>query len=619
MPKTHKERFARSEQYYPHIASKFRKFGCYSVPIEPGTKKCLMKGWTKPMADEEFEKSCKIYLKHGTGLLLGKVNNLVAIDLDLDEKDPLQSEILKTIISIIPDAQVERFGSKGFVRIYTYSGEKNYNKTFEFYDYYNKIIVNLKPIELHSSGRQVVMPPSEHPSGSEYRYTKGSIESFADKKNFSAIRSDFLEQYEEAIAKLQKDFLLHQDDSSKPVADELSAVFEKHLTKEVSTTKMSKDIGRNDKLKSIAVASIKNGNSEAQVANELVAYDSKHHTVPLFSDKSEGFGGDALISATKFTKSVLLSIEPDPSDYFLTLGELRESEKFSHVQYIVDELLTTPGVSILAGKPKIGKTTLLLDLIRKISKGESVLERSTQKSKVLFISLENSLNHLKEYLTEKIDITCDSRILISHRPLHMNDAELIIKICKKKDIGFVVIDTLGKFLQSSDFNDYAKVINEMDKLTQLATEANVHILTTHHTVKSESRGISSVMGSTAFTGSVDTIIHYDGSISQTVRSIESQQRYGKSINLQLDYDKTTKEYSPLFGEEADIKAKTIKAILQKISESEKPLKRDQIRVGFKNQAVTDALKTLVEKEKIVMSGSGKKNDPTVFSVPLGKH
>ena len=56
MPKTHKQRTTRSENYYPYVGSKLREFGCHAVPIPPGTKRCLVKGWPEPFSEEKFKK-----------------------------------------------------------------------------------------------------------------------------------------------------------------------------------------------------------------------------------------------------------------------------------------------------------------------------------------------------------------------------------------------------------------------------------------------------------------------------------------------------------------------------------------------------------------------------------
>ncbi len=609
MPKTHKRRFIRSKQHYPYIAAKLREYGCHAVPVPQGTKKCLIKGWPTTFTDNEFEKICKKHSEDGVGIVLGACSQLMAVDNDLDLNDPFQNLINNHLEHLIPESPVERKGSKAYARLYQFNSDLNYSKSHMLFDPFKKQWVELKPLELLSTSHLLVMPPSIHPNGINYIYTKGSEDDFADKSKFPILPHDFIEQYEAILERIKTEF--------QPERIEAASAKTKVAKIEPSALK---DVGRNNKLKSIAVAALKNGTPTHKVAAELVAYDSKHHHIPLFTDPTEGNSDDPAASSSDFVKRIDRSVSRKASDLFITLEDLKRRKDFEKLNYLVEGLLTIPGVSILAGKPKIGKTTLLLDTMVNVIKGENVFERTSHETNILFITLENNLNHLKEYFSAKLGSEKKDQIIFSVKPVYASDIEAIKETIKKHKIGLVVIDTLAKFLKCSDLNDYGKMTAEMDRLNQLAADANVHILTTHHTVKStDSRGVSSVLGSTAVTASVDTIFSYDGNKSQTSRNIKSEQRYGKPIDLHLDFNLEKMEFTLLCGDEVQSESKTKKAILKKLLESKKPITRAELGLTVRKQVVTDSLNNLILENKIICSGKGTKGDRKLYSVPLDKH
>lgn len=58
-------------------------------------------------------------------------------------------------------------------------------------------------------------------------------------------------------------------------------------------------------------------------------------------------------------------------------------------QFVVDRLLA-PGLYILAGAPKIGKSWLVLDLCLSVAEGKDFLGHKTEKSQVVYLALEDT-------------------------------------------------------------------------------------------------------------------------------------------------------------------------------------------------------------------------------------
>jgi len=81
-----------------------------------------------------------------------------------------------------------------------------------------------------------------------------------------------------------------------------------------------------------------------------------------------------------------------------------------------------------------------------------------------------------------------------------------------KGTGLVIIDTLARFAQIDDMNDYTITTNAMARLKRIADELNVAIILIHHSKKTGNKTPSgadwmeSALGSTGLTGATDSTI-----------------------------------------------------------------------------------------------------------------
>ena len=80
----------------------------------------------------------------------------------------------------------------------------------------------------------------------------------------------------------------------------------------------------------------------------------------------------------------------------ITAKELQETE-FPPVSWVVRDLIPE-GLTILAGKPKLGKSWLALQMGLGVATGGEVLGRSVEQGAVLYAALEDNLRRLKSRL-----------------------------------------------------------------------------------------------------------------------------------------------------------------------------------------------------------------------------
>jgi hypothetical protein len=203
------------------------------------------------------------------------------------------------------------------------------------------------------------------------------------------------------------------------------------------------------------------------------------------------------------------------------------------IPFMIDGLLTQSGFSVLAGKPKSGKSSLARYEAVCIAKGAAFLDRDTTKGKVILISLEDPRNHTDNCLKSLgYDPKTDARIHIVEK-LSPRIEETINAIgealSKMPDARLVIVDTLAKLLRVGDLNEYMPVLTAVERLRNLAREfPRLHIQGLSHCKKIKTDDpFDSLLGSTALRGEPDTSIALYKEDRQPV--IATETRIGRNI------------------------------------------------------------------------------------------
>lgn len=173
-------------------------------------------------------------------------------------------------------------------------------------------------------------------------------------------------------------------------------------------------------------------------------------------------------------------------------------------QFVVDRLLA-PGLYILAGAPKIGKSWLVLDLCLSVAEGKDFLGHKTEKSQVVYLALEDSLLRLQNRIYELTDEpvrNLDFALLAESIGSGLEQQLEALKE-SKPDLKLIVIDTLQKIRNSTEAN-YASDYKELSVLKSLADKMEAAILLVHHTRKNyDADPFNMISGTTGISGCVD--------------------------------------------------------------------------------------------------------------------
>lgn len=242
------------------------------------------------------------------------------------------------------------------------------------------------------------------------------------------------------------------------------------------------------------------------------------------------------------------------SNELITAKQLLETN-LPEIKYLVEEILPT-GLTIFAGRPKSGKSFLVLDLALTIATGGIFLQKyKTIANKVLYISNEDSLNRLhkrmKDILATKDNIDADAlNNLYPHTDFpKLSEAGYtkLLNIIEQNEIGLVIIDTFIKQISVSREYDthYGREYKITGRLQTFATENNIGLLTVHHTRKTETDNpTDAILGTTGISGSADTIWVLGNQSGKPILELQ-----GKDIepqSLQLEFKNSVWRYKQEF-------------------------------------------------------------------------
>jgi RecA-family ATPase len=195
-------------------------------------------------------------------------------------------------------------------------------------------------------------------------------------------------------------------------------------------------------------------------------------------------------------------------------GGMIDLEHVEPIDFIIDDMLS-PGLSMLAADPKIGKSWFSLLMCLCVSQGRKFLGYNTHKCNVLYLALEDSDNRMKSRIKrifegDKLPDTFNYCIEIND--LSSGFIEQMELVCQSmSDLRLIVVDTLqcirGQY-NNKDGGAYGYDYKEMNKLKSFAKKHNLAILLIHHTSKMDNPNdpFFSISGTRGLTGALDLLM-----------------------------------------------------------------------------------------------------------------
>ena len=180
--------------------------------------------------------------------------------------------------------------------------------------------------------------------------------------------------------------------------------------------------------------------------------------------------------------------------------------------WYVDRLIPA-GETILTAPSKFGKSWLSMDMSINVANGMPFLGRTTQKSGVLYLALEDSERRLKQRMNKLLNNGQAPSNLYFLTKAGTLDTGLIDQLKEqlreKPDIKVIIIDTFQKIRGNTNSkNMYGADYNDMGALKDFADSNDIAVMLIHHNRKMRDDGdvFNQISGSTGIMGAADTII-----------------------------------------------------------------------------------------------------------------
>lgn len=196
-----------------------------------------------------------------------------------------------------------------------------------------------------------------------------------------------------------------------------------------------------------------------------------------------------------------------------TVSELLSAE-FPEPKWAVPELLPA-GLVVLAGRPKLGKSWLSLQIAVAVGTGGVVLGRKVEPGRVLYLALEDNPRRLQNRLTKQragagadIEFRFDWPAMIGRGGVNAGVDALQTAI-DNGGYKLVIIDTISRALGHADQLDQADMNVAFGSLQRLAIEKDICLLLVDHHRKSAAGVgdvIDDVMGATSKVGVADAAV-----------------------------------------------------------------------------------------------------------------
>ncbi|MFC1903742.1 AAA family ATPase [Chloroflexota bacterium] len=232
------------------------------------------------------------------------------------------------------------------------------------------------------------------------------------------------------------------------------------------------------------------------------------------------------------------------------------AKDFGPQTYLVQDLIITPGLVVLAGKKKSGKSWMTLQLAQCVASSKPFLGKETTQGKVVCLALEDGERRLKYRLERQ---TANPKLPIRYCPSWppLNSEwgfKALVDILKEKTPALLVIDTLASAFDARVKENEAYSIGKIfNLLHELAIALNTVILiVAHHGKKSYGDVGFDIRGSSAIPGATDANIglykNSDGTFT-----LKAEGRDIVEVELRIQFDAETTWTWWCLGDDRDIR------------------------------------------------------------------
>jgi hypothetical protein len=286
--------------------------------------------------------------------------------------------------------------------------------------------------------------------------------------------------------------------------------------------------------------------------------------------------------------------------------------EFPDPVWCVPDLLPE-GLSILGGKPKIGKSWLALNLAVAVASGGVALSERVEPGPVMYLALEDTPRRLKSRL---LSVLCGSPapeglyFYTSWPKLNEDGLTLLEAEILKREPRLVIIDTLQRIrpVQRGNGNIYGIDYEDTARLKAVADRYGVAMILIHHLKKAtELDPVDMLSGSTGLSGAADAIWILSRERGQVAAVLYATGRDFEEKELGLNFDPMTTTWH-VMGTAAEYRiSRERREILEVLREADGPMRPKEIAeaIGKKYEVVAKTLQRMCKDGEIRKDTYGK--------------
>jgi AAA domain/IclR helix-turn-helix domain len=256
---------------------------------------------------------------------------------------------------------------------------------------------------------------------------------------------------------------------------------------------------------------------------------------------------------------------------------------FEPIRFCVPKYIP-PGCGILAGRPNLGKSWLMLDVGLAVASGGNCLNQViTEEGDVLYLALEDNERRLQSRMTRILGFAHEwperFHYATEWRRAAAGGLDAVRDwIERSEKPRLIVVDVLAMFRspRGGKQTPYDADFEAIHELQKIAAETDIAIVIVHHLRKgaADTDPFDKISGTLALSGAADTVLILDRDSNGT--TLYGRGRDIEEFETALQFDRMTCRWRVL-GEAAEVRRTDQRsAILSALEQSEEPLSPAEI-------------------------------------------
>jgi RecA-family ATPase len=308
-------------------------------------------------------------------------------------------------------------------------------------------------------------------------------------------------------------------------------------------------------------------------------------------------------------------------DHIYTAAALQHMT-FPPVSYCVPGLIPE-GLTIIAGKPKIGKSWLALDVCIAVAAERLCLgDRKPIQGDVLYAAMEDNRKRMQrriDKLLSPVSASWPERLTLVHswRRLDKGGVHDVREwIEQANNPRLAILDTLAGVKPIKTQQGYTEDYESLVALHRLANEKGVSIIVLHHTRKMEAEDVvDTISGTLGLAGCADTVIVLNRMSQGTTLYVRG--RDIEEAEHAVSFNKHTCRWT-ILGNAAEVQRSDQRSrILATLLERADPLSPEEIAsaAGMKRGNVDRLLGKMIVDGEILKISRGRYRHPDTVGTP----